>query len=145
MKQMACGGVVIDAHGRFLLRHATGNFGGYAWTFPKGGADPGEAPEAAALREVLEETGYTATIIAPLAKDFAGTTSITRFWLMRAGARVGDPDPKETDAVRWTTFEEAKTLIAETPSATGRARDLLVLVAARVLAAEHSADFGGRS
>ncbi|MCB1082662.1 MAG: NUDIX domain-containing protein [Chlamydiia bacterium] len=32
------------------------------WALPGGGIDPGEAPEEAALREVQEETGYTATL-----------------------------------------------------------------------------------
>ncbi len=34
--------------------------------FPKGGVDSGESTEAAALREVAEETGYLAGVIAPL-------------------------------------------------------------------------------
>ena len=38
-------------------RYATA--GPYAWQFPQGGIDPGEEPEAAALRELYEETGVT--------------------------------------------------------------------------------------
>ncbi len=38
-------------------RYATA--GPYAWQFPQGGIDPGEDPEAAALRELYEETGVT--------------------------------------------------------------------------------------
>ncbi len=129
MMKMAFGGVVVDAEGRVLLRYPTGTYGGYAWTFPKGGADPGESPEKAAVREVLEETGYEAEVV-ELLGDFAGTTSTTRFWLMRPCRRVAEPDPVETSGVRWATFAEAGALIAETPSATGRARDLSVLAAA---------------
>ena len=33
------------------------------WALPKGHADPGETPEQAALREVLEETGLTGDIL----------------------------------------------------------------------------------
>jgi putative (di)nucleoside polyphosphate hydrolase len=33
---------------------------GPAWQMPQGGIDPGEAPRAAALRELWEETGVTA-------------------------------------------------------------------------------------
>lgn len=127
----AFGGVLIDDQGRVLLRYPTGNFGGYAWTFPKGGADKGETPEVAALREVLEETGYEAEIVAPIAGTFAGSTSTTRYWLMRPLRQVRTPDPAETSAVKWATFDEAPTLIAETPSAGGRKRDLAVCEAAR--------------
>ena len=33
-----------------------------AWQMPQGGIDPGETPEAAALRELAEETGVTADL-----------------------------------------------------------------------------------
>ena len=36
--------------------------GGLAWGLPKGLVEPGERPEAAALREVREETGVVAKI-----------------------------------------------------------------------------------
>ena len=32
------------------------------WVLPGGGIDPGESPEEAALREILEETGFTVKI-----------------------------------------------------------------------------------
>ena len=34
-----------------------------AWQMPQGGIDPGEAPEAAALRELYEETGLPASAV----------------------------------------------------------------------------------
>lgn len=36
------------------------------WALPKGGIEPGETPEAAALREIREETGIVGAIEAPL-------------------------------------------------------------------------------
>ncbi|MCH7797895.1 MAG: NUDIX hydrolase [Planctomycetes bacterium] len=36
------------------------------WELPAGTLEPGEAPQAAAARELEEETGYRATTIAPL-------------------------------------------------------------------------------
>jgi hypothetical protein len=52
--------VPYTADGRFVLirqyRHAIGLID---YQFPAGGADPGEPPEGAALREMEEETGFT--------------------------------------------------------------------------------------
>lgn len=53
---LSCGVLVTD--GRCLLiGHATGTA---RWDIPKGIAEPGEEPEAAARRELLEETGLRA-------------------------------------------------------------------------------------
>lgn len=50
-----------------LLVHASGDYNRQQpWSIPKGELDPGEAPEAAARRETLEETGITAGRLAPL-------------------------------------------------------------------------------
>lgn len=38
------------------------------WVLPGGGLDPGESPETGAVREVLEETGYTSTIVRKVAE-----------------------------------------------------------------------------
>jgi ADP-ribose pyrophosphatase YjhB (NUDIX family) len=54
---------VIRRDGRILLcRVAPGNIGEGLWTLPGGGLAFGENPEAAAVREVEEETGLTARI-----------------------------------------------------------------------------------
>jgi predicted NUDIX family NTP pyrophosphohydrolase len=49
---------------RVLLVHPGGPFWAgkdmHAWTIPKGSIEPGESPEAAALREFKEETGFAA-------------------------------------------------------------------------------------
>ena len=128
----AYGGVVFDAAGRVLLREPTNHFAGYVWTFPKGKPDPGETPEQAALREVLEETGCKARILAPIPGDFLGDLTVNHYFLMveaTPGASL-DPHDWETSQVRWVSPAEAQALIEMTPNAKGRLRDLQVLRAA---------------
>ena len=57
-RQTSCGVIVTDGQ-RILLGHATRS---PRWDIPKGVAEPGEIPPAAAARELLEETGL---VIAP--------------------------------------------------------------------------------
>ncbi|HNQ98774.1 MAG TPA: NUDIX domain-containing protein, partial [Trueperaceae bacterium] len=55
------GGVVFDPGNRvLLLQHASGH-----WVFPKGHVEQGETQLQAALREVAEEAGVTATCAKP--------------------------------------------------------------------------------
>lgn len=125
-KAGAYGGVLVDEHGKVLLREVAGHFGGYVWTFAKGRPDPGEEPHQAALREVLEETGYQGRVIGALPSTYGGTMVSTSFFVMEP---VGPPASfsNETAAVEWVTFPEAAKRIALTHTATGRARDLQVL------------------
>ena len=123
------GGVLFNDEGHVLLREPKGHFGQYVWTFPKGGRDAGESAEQAALREVLEETGYHAEIINVLPKAFGGTTTTTAFFLMKPVGPQGEFHD-ETAQTRWATIAEAKKLIAMTKTSTGRARDLEVLATA---------------
>lgn len=52
----SCGTLIVNERGELLLCHVTGQ---RQWDIPKGGAEPGEAPLAAAVRETAEETGIT--------------------------------------------------------------------------------------
>lgn len=55
-----CAGAAVfndDGHVFVGRRMDQGPGAQYAWQMPQGGIDPGEAPEAAARREVFEETG----------------------------------------------------------------------------------------
>lgn len=59
----AAGGIVIDGGRVLLLRKRQER----TVVLPKGHIDPGETPEQAALRETIEETGYTdLQVLAPL-------------------------------------------------------------------------------
>lgn len=126
-KPRAYGGVVIDADKRILLRRPKGDFDGYVWTFPKGRPDAGETAEQAALREVKEETGYSAKVVGKVPGSFRGGTSVTKYFLM---SPVGSPSPfdsAETSAIQWATFDRAAKLIGMTTNKIGQARDLSVL------------------
>ena len=131
-KKVAYGGVIFDANGLVLLREPKNHFDNYVWTFPKGRPDLGESPQSAALREAKEETGADATIVAPLPGEFAGGTTINRYFIMQAAVGSGHikPDDKETASIKWVTVEAARQHIAQTTNPTGKQRDLAVLTAA---------------
>lgn len=59
--------VIVDGD-RMLLAHWH-EHGRSAWTLPGGGLEFGEDPDAAALREITEETGYTAELDGLLGVD----------------------------------------------------------------------------
>jgi 8-oxo-dGTP diphosphatase len=102
-----------DARGRVLLvqgapSHAWSKEG---WMVPGGGAEPGEGPLAAVLREMQEETGirplglrlwkaYREEVRSPSGKSM-------RWWFLQflghapAGSRPRAGDPEEIQAVRW--------------------------------------------
>ena len=75
------------------------------WEFPGGKVEPGEAPEATAVREITEELDCTIEVTAWL----EGETAISDDLVLRvATARLvgGDPVPGEHDAVRWLRADE---------------------------------------
>lgn len=124
VERKTAGGVIIDRQGRTLLRRPTGDYGGYVWTFPKGGIDPGERPAMAALREVFEETGWRCRIRAKIGV-YKGSTSVVTFYLMSPISLDGEMDA-ETESVVWARPMQAVNLIQKTHIAAGRERDLRV-------------------
>lgn len=114
------GGVILAAGGlltrpgssepRIAVVHRL-RYGG-DWTLPKGKLQPGETWQAAALREVREETGYPARIT-----GFAGafgytvgdSPKVVAFWRMEV---TGDADSRaltrdEVQEVRWLSIRGA--------------------------------------
>ena len=128
-KADAYGVVLVNAHGKVLLREPTGHFGGYVWTFAKGRPDKGETPDATAIREALEETGYCVELLAVIPDAFPGTTTSSAFFLAGPIGKQGKPTD-ETSATRWVSFDEAVELILQTKSSAGKDRDLAILQAA---------------
>ncbi len=57
----AAGGVVADPQGRRLMIRRNGR-----WDLPKGHVEPGESIACCAAREIAEETGVAAEVVAPL-------------------------------------------------------------------------------
>ena len=60
--------LLVDSSGAVLLQHRDPDAGASPnqWSLPGGHVEPGESPEEAARRELLEETGLTAGELHPL-------------------------------------------------------------------------------
>jgi 8-oxo-dGTP pyrophosphatase MutT (NUDIX family) len=93
------------------------------WALPKGRVDEGESPEAAALREVTEETGARARSLGKLGDvryvytwEGERIFKIVSFYLVRyVSGRLGDVPEEfrhEVAAVRWLPLDEAPRLLA---------------------------------
>jgi 8-oxo-dGTP pyrophosphatase MutT (NUDIX family) len=106
-KRMAYGGIVARDDGMLLMRLVAGRFDGEGWTWAKGKPDAGETAEEAALREVLEETGCHAEIVAPLPGEHHARTSVNRYFVMRPTTETGRFQD-ETEAIGWFTPDEAR-------------------------------------
>jgi 8-oxo-dGTP pyrophosphatase MutT (NUDIX family) len=128
----AYGGVVINPRNQVLLREPASHYKGDRWTFPKGKPKPGESPEQTALREVLEETGFRAEILARIPGSFDGSRTSNEYFLMAPIEDTGHFD-RETQAVRWAGGEEARQLILLNERPRRRRRDLRVLKLALAL------------
>lgn len=113
------GGVVVRDEGAgpeiALTRRRTLR-GRSVWGLPKGGREPGESDEEAALREVREETGFEAEIVAtlePITYWFAWPPERVRYrktvrWFLME-ARGGDPalHDDEVEEVRFFPVKDA--------------------------------------
>jgi phosphohistidine phosphatase SixA/8-oxo-dGTP pyrophosphatase MutT (NUDIX family) len=84
------------------------------WSFPKGKLIDGELEEAAALREVEEETGLRCRLGAHVGAvtyaDRRGRPKVVHYWTMTPeGGEFAPSD--EVDVLRWATLEEADGLL----------------------------------
>jgi 8-oxo-dGTP pyrophosphatase MutT (NUDIX family) len=119
-EETSAGGVVVRREGDatlvLIIRDSYRN-----WGFPKGHLETGETSEAAALREVAEETGLgTLRLIAPVGTidwyfRFRGRTvhKTCEFFLMETDA--GDTTPQRAEGItscRWEPFTAAEALVS---------------------------------
>lgn len=111
-RQHSAGGVVFRGDEILLISTA----GGRRWQLPKGHIETDEQPTDAAVREVREETGVTARVLAPLSGiDYTflerGLRRIRKhvdyFLLAYESGSELDFDPREVVAARWFPWEEA--------------------------------------
>jgi 8-oxo-dGTP diphosphatase len=89
------------------------------WSLPKGKLERGELPLAAAVREVYEETGYTAVAGRSLGASHylvllegREVPKTVRWWAMRATGGAGLTAPNhEVDELRWLSPVDAQSLL----------------------------------
>jgi 8-oxo-dGTP pyrophosphatase MutT (NUDIX family) len=108
--------VAVDDSGRVCLvrqyRHGVEDF---LWEIPAGKLDPGEAPEACAVRELAEETGVQARRWTSLGQFLPAPgifTEVIHLYLARdltVGAPA--PDADEELEIQWLPIEEAAGMV----------------------------------
>ncbi len=124
-REVSAGGVVYHrtaAGPEFLLIRANGR-----WGFPKGNIEKGETPEAAALREIAEETGLppaslrTVRALPPIEYAFQWQgrlvfKTVHNFLLEARADAPLSPQLSEIEEVRWFGPEAAGRTLSFTNS-----------------------------
>lgn len=106
------GGVVartVNGEREYLIVEASTSRG--VWVLPKGHIEPGETAEAAAVREVEEEAGVRAAIVAPAGESeyvAGGRLVRTIFFLMRYQAEITRTEERGR---AWHRYDDALRLI----------------------------------
>ena len=117
--EISAGGVIFRQGGSGTDVCLIATQGGKAWQLPKGLIEDGEPPEAAAKRDVTEETGLTGTLLQRLEKieywyvwDFGqGSERVHKFvhfFLFRYTDGSTEDHDDEVDDARWFPLDEAQ-------------------------------------
>lgn len=122
-EQVSAGGVVFRRRGGSVEVALISVGEANRWQLPKGLIGRGETPERAALREVREETGLEAEIVAPLDTveywyfSQGGAARVrfhkrVHFFLMRFVAGDVEAHDAEVNEARWVGIEDAAGMLA---------------------------------
>jgi 8-oxo-dGTP pyrophosphatase MutT (NUDIX family) len=122
VEETSAGGIVLDHAGPDASAALIGRIdrkGRLLWSLPKGHLEEGESPEAAAVREVAEETGIRGEVLAPLGSiDFWFVAdgqrvhkTVHHYLLVRTGGELSDEDI-EVAEVAWVPLREATQRLA---------------------------------
>ena len=115
MMEHSAGGVITEA-GRVLLIRVRNLEGLEVWTFPKGHLEAGETPEAAAIREVAEETGFDCEITGELYRSEYSFLrngkpvhkDVRWYGMRRLGGDGVAKTPDEIVGMKWEPLEKAE-------------------------------------
>lgn len=102
------GGIVIKFEGKirkYLIVQSSTNPN--HWVFPKGHIKPEESPEAAAIREVREESGVRAKILSHVGESKFNKESETVHVIYFLMAYQFQDEAHEKREFRWYSFEDA--------------------------------------
>jgi len=138
-RNRAIGVVPIDGDDRVLL---VGQFrytlDHYSWEIPEGGGPFDEEPEAAARRELAEETGFHGGEWRELcrAELSNSVTDEVTILFVATGLEAGPSSPEGTEQLRlrWVPFPEVLAMIGS-----GEITDAMTILAVQTLALERAA------
>jgi 8-oxo-dGTP pyrophosphatase MutT (NUDIX family) len=119
VEETSAGGLVLDESRRGALIGRQDRRGRMVWSLPKGHIEAGETPEAAAIREIREETGISGSIVAPLgvidfwfmAENRRVHKTVHHFLLQAVGGELSSDDA-EVDSVEWVPLADMSTRLA---------------------------------
>ena len=100
---------IVNGETEYLLVEASRRPG--LWVLPKGHIEPGETAEAAAVREVEEEAGVRAAVVAPAGESeylVGGKLVRTIFFLMRYETDISQTEERGR---AWHRYEDALSLL----------------------------------